>query len=298
METGAFEGLALDAQKLILSFLDDVDLIHFGFTNHYYYSLVFTLEKNWSTLNFNNEGLNEEFLLKNVGKYAHTIKFGTLSLQKVTNLLPLLGHFCSQLDLLIIKSLNCSSTDFISKLLEHCPNISGLEVHHSEFMLNTPLLFHSFPKLSHLIIQQNENFIHTQSNPNTIKAVIPLLEALLKYAKEETQGQNESSKVEKLYQACITLQYLYKKLNDPKSSERVIAEYKASGSPLVMENVLKMDERLFSQKCSRPLDQVTCFYWYWCFTCGLVNFSGLCAHCVEHCHKGHKTVFEYISSVL
>eukprot|EP01124_Arcella_intermedia_P027155 TRINITY_DN5259_c0_g1_i1.p1 TRINITY_DN5259_c0_g1~~TRINITY_DN5259_c0_g1_i1.p1 ORF type:complete len:316 (+),score=79.13 TRINITY_DN5259_c0_g1_i1:7-954(+) len=295
MESGefCFTCLALDVQKLILCCLDDYDLIHFGFTNHYYHSLIFTLEKKWNTLNLNTKGLNEKFLLQNVGKFAHTIKFGALPPQKVARMMPLLGHFCSQLDLLIIKSLHCPIADFISKLQEHCPNISGLEIHHSGLEVNfhhehIHLLFQSFPKLNHIIIQQNDNFIHTQSNPRTIQAVIPLLEDL----------KNSKPNREDLYQACITLQFLYKKLKDPKSAERVVAEYQESGfcRPSLMESVLEMDERLLSLNCSRPLDQETCFYWNWCFTCGLVNFSGLCAHCVEHCHKGHKTVFEYIGA--
>eukprot|EP01124_Arcella_intermedia_P027581 TRINITY_DN5432_c0_g1_i2.p1 TRINITY_DN5432_c0_g1~~TRINITY_DN5432_c0_g1_i2.p1 ORF type:complete len:329 (+),score=62.31 TRINITY_DN5432_c0_g1_i2:20-1006(+) len=289
-----FDEFVVDIRNLILCCLEPVDLINFGYTNHYYHSLIFTLEKKWGELDFkSNEGWNEEFFLKNVGKFAHTIKLGSLSPEKVSKIWPLLGHFCPQLDLLIIKTIKSPTSNHFLDLSKHCPNLTGLEVHEDmDDIGDISFLFDKFPKLTHLILHRSNNFLHTQWDPRTLRAVLPLLEDQFR------SSLHDDLKREELFQSWITLQFLYKKLKDPKSAERVVGEYKASGRPRpgVVEDVLKMDERILSLRCSRPLDRNTCYYWNLCFTCGLHGFSGLCAHCVEHCHKGHKTVFKYISS--
>lgn len=36
--------------------------------------------------------------------------------------------------------------------------------------------------------------------------------------------------------------------------------------------------------------------WYHCETCDLTGSEGMCEYCANHCHKGHDTYFEYVSS--
>jgi len=129
-----------------------------------------------------------------------------------------------------------------------------------------------------------DNYLHTQYIPQTIHRVIELFEQDLKVVTNEEQ----------IFQSWVTLQYLYRKIGDISSSEKIINLYGSKYPNL--DRLRYMTERVM-KSCSRPDDRDTCYFWHQCYTCKLMGFYGLCGYCVgSECHKGHKTAFKYISS--
>jgi len=192
--------------------------------------------------------------------------------------------YCKSIQTLIIKNIPCAPRFWLS-LSSECPEITTIEIlnNQTDALKIAPVILSKFPKIDHLIIALNKNYLHTQWNPNTIHRVIELLE------------NNLNSPDVDIFQSWITLQYLYRKVGDPDSAERIIQKYGADYHSL--GNLKFMTDRVLSGICTRPKDTTTCYFWNHCWTCKLVGFNGLCGYCANGtCHKGHKTMFKYISS--
>lgn len=96
-----------------------------------------------------------------------------------------------------------------------------------------------------------------------------------------------------LDQKWITLQYLYRKLGDNVSAERIINHYGSEYKRLQeLENITK---KILSGKCTGLTEEAdTCFYWNMCLTCDLTGRYGICGYCMMNCHKNHITFFEKV----
>jgi len=252
----------------------------------------------WSTVDLS-DGTDEELLkaiVINFGKHIHTLYISdTENINKSCIEISQLNKaitMCTALQRLIITHINYGKFDFWTPITEKCPNLSWIEVRScndsNSHIVIANFLLQKYPNIEHLTLVYMDNFLHTQRTLEGIKSVITLI---------EKEFEHEAPGSSKWVQFWITLQFLYKKIGDKISAkivlDKALAHYTYNYDAKIL---LEMDERLLSGKCSRPLDTRTCYYWNLCFTCGLNGFSGLCAHCANTCHKGHRTIFKYVSS--
>jgi len=293
MELQYWNLLSQDIQDHFIAFIQD-DLktcLRLGLTCKNLYERIFKPEK-WETLDFYD--LDVEFfneLAPVIGQYCQYLRLGyipdDLGKQMILNIS--LQH-CKSLRTLIFKHLKSTNQFWSIELPTKLLNLSSVEIHsppHSNALDVAPVILGSFPKVDHLIISLNSNYLHTQYRPETIRRVIQFLEEKLSTITPENH--------ELAFQSWVTLQYLYRKLGDEESAGRVIQQW---GPTYPRIDRLKfMTDRVLSGKCTRPDDTDTCFFWNHCFTCKLTGWSGLCGACATGgCHAGHKTMFKYIST--
>jgi len=271
---------------------DKKTLIRFGLTCRYLQEMILIKEK-WYSLDYSQIQDLEEFynISPFIGKFIETLELGTIKFTESVALQSVL-RYCTGLQTLIFTNISCSEK-FFPDVVKSCPNLTAIEVHEpqSEFLRTAATLLVKFSQINHLILAYENNYLHTQYIPETIHRVIYLLEKRLKGLAQNTEHDYYNDKT---LQAWITLQYLYRRINDIPNANRIIVE---NGNKFVkLEKLQKMTDRILSGLCSRPKDTDTCYYWYHCYTCGLDGFSGLCGYCANgKCHKGHRTMFKYIS---
>jgi len=299
-QENTFLVLPNDMKLVILRFLSTYDVLNVAQVCKSLNDTVWRLNTLWSTVDIS-YGVSEELLkviVVKFGEYIHTLYISDTILHENNSssieisTLNKAITMCTNIQRLIITHIDYGIFDFWTPISQKCPKLSWIEVHSctnsSIHITIAKFLLNMYPNLEHLTLEYEENFLHTQRTTEGIKSVINLLEKEFKRADLLPSKWNQYWK---------TLQFLYKKIGDTKSAEMVLDKAKAGGiNDTRIKSLQEMDDRLLSDKCSRPLDVNTCYYWNLCFTCGLIGFSGLCARCVNTCHKGHQTIFKYVSS--
>jgi len=282
----SIHSLSPDLMDYLITFMikDMVSSLQFGRTCKYFHNKIYQKEK-WQSLDFYDLDTEHFYsVVPYIGHHIISLKLGSIS----TTLRQL--KYLKSLRTLIIKYIPDETTiSFWEKLSLCCPQLTSIEIHsplENGIEVITFILTRGFPNMKHLIIAYQENYLHTQYIPETIHRVIELLE-------DDLRPSNNCSS-EKIFQSWVTLQYLYRKIGDLNSSERIIQLYGPHYRKL--DGLKSMTDRVM-KTCSRPEDRDTCYFWHHCYTCKLDKFYGLCGYCVDAaCHKGHKTAFKYIST--